>query len=140
MTDDSFEPLADACQTLKGAGGGALQWEWDGRFGAALCSFESDVERSVLAVLDEVFDRIWSAKEVSSGPSEVGDLVANFGGLRSGQMMLTVDKGPDLPLMFCAWWPWGSGERISIRVGLVGRPGSPTDDELEAALRGWFGI
>ena len=37
----------------------------------------------------------------------------------SGQLLLLSDSATDV-LIYCAWWPWGNGLTISIRVGMLG--------------------
>ena len=41
----------------------------------------------------------------------------DLGGLMAGQILFTSDPNRGV-VLFCAWWPWGNGEKISIRVGL----------------------
>lgn len=140
MADDGLAPLQSACETLRKAGDGTLRWEWDERVCAATASFPSELERSVLGTLDEIFDRIWSATEVRSGSAEIVELAASLGDLRSGQMLLTAQMGAASPLLFCAWWPWSSGQRISIRIGMTRCPANVSEAEVESSLRTWFGI
>jgi len=138
MTQTSDEGLALACERLKGAADDASAWEWDGRFDAGLLSFERSRESFMLELLDEVFDKIWSIREVKTGPDDVLALVRSLGGLRSGQMLLTVNLGDGGPTLWCAWWPWGSGARISIRVGVL--TDAESEASAEATLRAAFGV
>lgn len=138
MTAGSGLSVEEACARLRDVAQGASPWEWDGRFEAGLLAFDKSTEKDVLGVLDEVFDRIWSAKEMASAPREVQSLESQLGGLRSGQMLLTAGAGLGGPVLWCAWWPWGSGERISIRVGVL----APALDAAaaQASLRTALGV
>jgi len=41
----------------------------------------------------------------------------------------------------CAWWPWGNGETISIRVApFLGKLPEPQRIERINLFKGWFGM
>jgi hypothetical protein len=138
MSATSDQALQAACEQLRGAAQQESPWEWDGRFEAGLLAFDKEREQDVLGVLDEVFDKIWSAKEVAGGPDEVKALESRLGGLRSGQMLLTAWGQQSGPTLWCAWWPWGSGARISIRVGVLVDAGEAA--AAQTTLRTGLGI
>jgi hypothetical protein len=50
-------------------------------------------------------------------PDTVGVIKDDLGGLMAGQILFTSDPNRGV-VLFCAWWPWGNGEKISIRIGL----------------------
>ena len=130
--------IEEAGARLREVGPGDASWEWDDRFGAGLLAFDKAAEKNVLAVLDDVFDRIWSAKEMATAPGDVRSLETTLGGLRSGQMLLTAGVGLGGPVLWCAWWPWGSGERISIRVGVLAS--APDGAAAQSAFRSALGV
>ena len=136
----ALSSLQAACSQIKDAAGGALAWEWDTRFGAVLTAFDSERERDVLAVLDEVFDKVWSAAELRAAPAQVSQVARSLGGLRSGQMLLTAFVDSPGPMLYCAWWPWGSGARISVRIGCAPGTGPLDPSEPDASLRRWFDV
>jgi hypothetical protein len=138
MTAPSDDALREALEQLKGAAADPSEWEWDGRFEAGLLAFDKEREPAVLVVLDEVFDKIWSAKEVATGPDDVQALERRLGGLRSGQMLLTAFGRSAGPTLWCAWWPWGSGARISIRIGVL--TDASETATAQATLRSALGI
>ncbi len=130
MSATSDDALRSSCERLRAAAETPSDWEWDGRFEAGLLEFEKAREPDVLAILDEVFDKIWSAGEMGTAPADVRALDQGLGGLRSGQMLLTAILVPGTTL-WCAWWPWGSEPKVSIRVGVLA-PAS--EDALERYL------
>jgi hypothetical protein len=65
---------------------------------------------------------------------------SHLGGLMPGQLLFTSDPNQDA-LIFCAWWPWGDGKTISIRVGLYYMKLSDSEKaEQINHLKGWFGV
>jgi hypothetical protein len=136
-SDDLTEPLARACETIEAAAGGALVWEWDPRFACGLTAFTIDLYPEVLAAIGEVFGREWTSAEMNAGPPAMVRLSASLGTLRGGQRLWTTPVDRGTRGLFCAWWPWGSGQRISVRIG--GVADDPTVAAgLEAALRARF--
>lgn len=118
MSSTSDAPLRSACERLRAAAEAPSDWVWDERFEAGLLEFGKVRESDVLAVLDDVFDTIWSAAEMATAPDAVRALDEGLGGLRSGQMLLTAALSPAATL-WCTWWPWGSEPKVSIRVGVL---------------------
>ena len=66
-------------------------------------------------------------------------IIDNFGGIMPGQLLFTSDPDGEA-LVFCAWWPWGNGETISIRLAPFYL--KPDSDKSQGArrLKEWFGI
>ena len=61
---------------------------------------------------------IYPAATLGQASPNLRDLAARTGGLRAGQLLMT--GGPTGGLLaFGLWWPWGDGETISMRVGLL---------------------
>ena len=138
MTAPSDDTLREALERLKGAAADPSEWEWDSRFDAGLLAFDKEREQDVLEVLDEVFDKIWSAKQVGAGPDDVKALEQRLGGLRSGQIQLTAFGRNPGSTRWCAWWPWGSSARISIRIGVLADASEAA--AAQATLRSALGL
>ena len=62
-----------------------------------------------------------------------------IGGIRSTQQLFTTQLEQDV-MSYVAWWPWGDGQTISIRVGLVLSGTIPDVDaaSLQREFVGWF--
>jgi hypothetical protein len=122
------------CRDIVRAGEGTLSWEWDDRFQMALAAFSSGHEAHVAQILQADLRSTWRADTVGQAPALVRQ-IAKAMGLRSGQMLLCTEGNED-PLLFCAWWPWGGGKTISIRIGVVAAaPGDHAN-----AIKTWFGL
>ncbi len=101
-------------------------WSWDARFAMIASTFEAAAEPTARASAMLAFPRGWTAKSIETAPPEMIALATSTGGLRAGQRLLGGDAG-----LYGLWWPWGSGEKITLRIGILG--GDPT------ALRAPFG-
>jgi len=125
-------------ESLAGAGDGAFGWEWDDRFGAALTTFKKEREEDVLAMLDRNLPVCHDVKTIKDAPKLARQIAGAFGGLRAGQRLFFSDDA-EAPMLVGAWWPWGNGSTISLRVKAVVLGLS---DEEKATLlddfRGWF--
>jgi hypothetical protein len=133
-TSDVIQQIETVCRELKERGG--LSWEWDGGFSVALAVAQAPQHTEVLTLLDELFTSSHDDVSIREAPGQIASLSANLGGLRPGQKMLTLDSDDD-PLLFALWWPWGGGERFSLRVGC-----HAVADEADATtlLKGCFGL
>ena len=95
-----------------------LQWEWDGYIGAFLATFAIDRAGRIEAICDKYFMSQWDRESLPKAPPSVRAVAETFRGLRTDQKLLMTR--PDQFLMaFGAWWPWGDGRTISLRIGLV---------------------
>jgi hypothetical protein len=92
-----------------------LRWEWDGRFSAALAVVEAPADTATLALIGQAFTTAWDAQTIKQAPDATRKLASSWG-LQRSQRLFTLEIDDD-PLLFAAWWPWGSGTTFSLRVG-----------------------
>ncbi|HEV8308445.1 MAG TPA: hypothetical protein VGW35_12320 [Methylomirabilota bacterium] len=132
--------LKAACEAIVKGGERMFKWEWDGRFHAALSPFREDDRAAVHALLERTFPGHWDIKTIEVAAPVVRDAARFFGGLRAGQELFVM--GEDGPvIMSAAWWPWGSGDTISIRIKpLTKEVSEPEERRLVSEFRGWFGL
>jgi hypothetical protein len=65
--------------------------------------------------LERDFSNVWDSSNIREAPDIVKMCSNRFGGLRSGQLLFTT--GPSQDVFICgAWWPWGDGRTISLRI------------------------
>jgi hypothetical protein len=93
-----------------------LSWKWDSRFETALADFAAGEKESIRAILERSLRITWDSSNIGNAPDVVREIDSHLGGLRSGQLLFTSDPERE-PVIFCAWWPWGGGKTISIRIG-----------------------
>ncbi|HET9991185.1 MAG TPA: hypothetical protein VFQ65_21780 [Kofleriaceae bacterium] len=92
-------------------------WEWDARLEAVASSFAIELEPEVRESARNAFPRGWTAKSIDTAPEPFRALAARTG-LRSRQRVLGGDE-LTAPALFGLWWPWASGERITLRIGIM---------------------
>lgn len=93
-------------------------WSWDSRLFCATSSFAVAVEPRARSAVAAAFPAEWSSLTIARAPVPLRDVADRSGGLRAGQLLVaTAPQG--MPVAFGLWWPWGDGEMISMRVGLV---------------------
>lgn len=68
------------------------------------------------------FPRGWTTKSLDNAPLEMKAIADRTGGLRQGQRLLAGDE-MFAPKLYGLWWPWGSGDTITLRIGLDGIDG-----------------
>jgi hypothetical protein len=132
--------LEDKIQELLTCFRGVLDWKWDGRFRTALAEFPVDQKDAILGGLEQSLVSAWDSARVREAPTVVQEIARSLGGLMSGQLLLLTDPAQPA-LLFCAWWPWGNGQRVSIRLAPFNR--ELAQDEaarLLADFRTRFGV
>ena len=67
--------------------------------------------------LQEAFDTCWEHTGLEDAEGAVRALVMDLQGMRPGQLLYTVDIGPEM-ICYVALWPWNNGKRVSVRLGV----------------------
>ena len=116
MNDRNNSGPENAWKELRSAFRGILSWKWDSRFETALADFAAGEKESIRAILERSLRITWDSSNIGNAPDVVREIDSHLGGLRSGQLLFTSDPERE-PVIFCAWWPWGGGKTISIRIG-----------------------
>ncbi|MBA3501992.1 MAG: hypothetical protein M4D80_35825 [Myxococcota bacterium] len=92
-------------------------WSWDARFATIAASFTIDLEPAVRQSAQLAFPRGWTSKSLENAPEEFRALAVRTG-LRANQRLL----GGDVTFaskLFGLWWPWGGGDKITLRIGVL---------------------
>jgi len=140
MQDLNKSALENVCRELLNAFQGMLSWEWDSRFETVLAVFGVDDKDSIRAVLERYLGIIWDSSNIGKAPDIVRMINSNLGGLMSGQLLFTSDSNQDA-FIFCAWWPWGDGNTISIRVAPSYEKLLDSEKTKQTQMfKDWFGI
>ncbi len=106
----------------------------------ALAEFPLDKKGSVLGILDRYLVSRWDSVTIGEASETAQKVKGHLGGLMPGQLLFASDVSDDPPIC-CAWWPWGNGQTISIRVGLFSETADAEEKgALTEALKGWFGV
>ncbi|PQP34037.1 hypothetical protein C6A37_09840, partial [Desulfobacteraceae bacterium SEEP-SAG9] len=115
MQDLNKSDLENVCRELLSAFQGIFSWKWDSWLETVLAEFDVDNKDSTRAILERCLSSTWNSSNIGNAPAIVQLINSNLGGLRSGQLLFTSDPSQDA-IIFCAWWPWGDGKTISIRI------------------------
>jgi hypothetical protein len=140
MNDQSESSPENICRGILDALQEELSWKWDSRFETVLAEFNVDRKDLVHETLKGYFSIIWDMLNIDRAPEAVRIINNHLGGLRPGQLLFTSDSNRDA-FLFCAWWPWGNGTTISIRLAAFLKGGGETvKAEQITQFRGWFGV
>src|SRR5438067_13692196 len=114
---DPTQALFDGLKRLR-TSWPARGWSWDNRFICVASTFTVQFEQQAREAAAEALPAEWTPATLGQASPNLRDLAARTGGLRAGQLLMT--GGPTGGLLaFGLWWPWGDGETISMRVGLL---------------------
>ncbi len=132
--------IENVCRAFMDAYPGILPWKWDGRFEVVLAEFAVGNQEAVHNALESSLGKSWDSDSIGNAPEGVTGVSNSLGGLMRGQRLFTSD--PDAqPFVFCAWWPWGDGNTISIRIGPACGQMSPSERAgFVTCVRECFGV
>ena len=129
--NDTFQNLADALSE-------SLGWQWDGRFGCVLTTFETSDKDRVSGVVSSLLDQAWNSTNMDDAPARVGAAIKDFGGLNPGQLLFSSELAEGI-ILLGLWWPWGNGTTISLRLAPHGFDAAADEKEdVLAALKQAF--
>ena len=140
MADYDTSQLETTCRAIAGAFETQLTWTWDERFETVLAEVDVSCKADIIRVIQEHMGDIWDGGNFQQAPDLVKLVIKIFGGLRPGQELFTTQTDRD-DILLCAWWPWGNGQTISIRFGLLIQ--SLSDEQNQAfnqEFKSWFGL
>ena len=107
--------LQVVCSELLADLDGELSLKWDKRFQALLSEFPSKDKENISSILDKHLIQKYDRKTIKTAPDNVLESAGLFGDLRSDQLLFS-SADDSKALVLAAWWPWGDGERISLRI------------------------
>ena len=131
--------IEDICRKLMNAFQGVLSWEWEDRFEAVLAKIRVDKKDNVREILERHFIHVWDKANIDKASDTLQPVITQLGGLMAGQLLFTSDTEKDV-FIFCAWWPWGDGETISVRIApaCCRKQSESEEGELIQQFKGWF--
>jgi hypothetical protein len=140
MDDQKSSDIENICGEFVSALQGNVSWKWDDRFETALTECNVSNKDSIRIILERFLTSIWEGSNIDNAPDIVQTIVNKFGGLMPGQLLFTADTKQD-DFLYGVWWPWGDGNKISIRVAPSCIKLSTSEYiELIKKFRGWFEI
>ena len=123
------------CSKVKSVLPGSSVWELDDRFNTVVAAFERNSSEIIFSALKASFSQEWSKKTVRKAPAHIKSIADSISGIETGQIVFTTNGGAD-PVLFAAWWPWGDGINISLRIGVS--DSSLNEEDKKNHLAEWF--
>ena len=93
-----------------------FSWEWDSRFKTVLAQVGINEKDAAEKIMINYLGTAWDSVTIKKAPESEQRILVRLGGMMSGQLFYTAGL-PENGIVFCAWWPWGNGQTISIRLG-----------------------
>lgn len=116
---------------------GRVQWQWDKYHQALLAEFSVDHEQPVYLTVKQHFPFVWDKRNIRKASDFLVHRAAHFGRLKKTQQLMTMDSDGATELM-AAWWPWGHGATISVRLFRANPETFEAPTGLAALMRNWF--
>ena len=92
-----------------------VKWKYDEFHKVMLAEFSADKEQQVMFALQSVLPVSWDAKSVKKAPKQGKHYAGSFAKLVKNQKLFAENNMSHSNIM-AAWWPWGHGATISVRV------------------------
>ena len=128
------------CKQLFDEFRGILSWKWDDWIGTFLAELDTAKEKTVRTILEKHLPIYWDNSNINTAPQVVRALDEHLGGLRSTQFLFSSNPSNDV-FVFCAWWPWGNGMTISLRIAPFNESlSNPEEEKLIEQLKVLAGI
>ena len=140
MVTEHLDKFKAICTNIASAMPDNYDWQWEDRFGVVLTVFDKiDMDDIRASVLKE-FDQHWDSSNAGDAPDQISTLINALYGISPGQVLFHTDQKTGI-MLYAAWWPWGNGVNISLRIGVY----QPQDEifkeeELEQHLKEWFSL
>lgn len=117
---------------------GLISFAWDGGFNALLAEFPTHKQNDVRRVLEPHLPLIWDRQSIRTAPATLKQTAGELGDLRNNQLLFTTEPAT-AQLSLAAWWPWGDGERVSLRIAAAAAENAPAEvTGILAKLKSFF--
>jgi hypothetical protein len=95
-----------------------VKWQYNDFHQVMLAEFSVDKQAQVMAALEQVLPHQWDLKSIKKAPEEVKHFAGFFAKLVKNQRLLSSEIQTN-PKVMVAWWPWGHGATVSVRLFLT---------------------
>jgi hypothetical protein len=95
-----------------------VKWKYDDFHKVMLAEFSVDKQDQVLFTLQQVLPVNWDAKSIKKAPNQVKHYAGSFSKLIRQQKLFCTNIEQH-PKVMAAWWPWGHGATVSVRIFLT---------------------
>ena len=140
MVTPNLDRFKNICTNIYSSIPDDYDWQWEDRFSVVMTVFDKiDMDEIRTSVL-QGFDQHWDSSNVNDAPEVIISLIKALYGISPGQVLFHTDQETGI-LLYAAWWPWGNGVNISLRIGIY-QPQEKIfkEEELEQHLKEWFSL
>jgi hypothetical protein len=95
-----------------------VKWKYDEFHKVMLAEFSVDKQDQVMFALKQVLPVCWDAKTIKKASPQIKHYAGSFAKLTKSQQLLA-ESEHERPNIMVAWWPWGHGATVSVRVFLT---------------------
>ncbi|WP_293747104.1 hypothetical protein [uncultured Paraglaciecola sp.] len=95
-----------------------VKWKYDDFHKVMLAEFSVDKQDQVLFTLQQVLPVSWDINTIKKAPGEVKHYAGSFSKLVKQQKLFSTSVERH-PKVMAAWWPWGHGATVSVRLFLT---------------------
>ena len=95
-----------------------VKWKYDDFHNVMIAEFSVDKQDQVLFTLRQVLPVNWDVKTIKKAPKEVTHYAGAFSKLVKQQKLFSTNIERH-PKIMVAWWPWGHGATVSVRLFLT---------------------
>jgi oxalate decarboxylase/phosphoglucose isomerase-like protein (cupin superfamily) len=95
-----------------------VNWKYDDFHNVMLAEFSVDKQDQVLFTLQQILPVNWDVKTIKKAPEEVKHYAGAFSKLVKQQKLFSTNIEHH-PKVMAAWWPWGHGATVSVRLFLT---------------------
>ncbi len=132
-----LEPFSTICRKICLNIPDTYTWEWDQTRNMAAIVLEEDDAEMVFYPLFKEFRNHWNFSSIGEAADAVNEYVHSAFGMMPGQALFTSHMISNL-VLGVAWWPWGSDDRVSMRVGLIPVKVKLSNDFVYRCLSNWL--
>lgn len=134
-----LEPFKEICRKICLNIPASYSWNWDRERQMAAMVLEEEDAELVFYPLFKEFRNHWNFTSIGEASEAVNAFVHSEYGLMPGQVIFTSHVVCSLVLAV-AWWPWGNGEKVSMRVGLIPVESKLKNEFARQCLSRWLKI
>lgn len=114
----ALEPLQEICRKICLNIPGRYKWEWEPQRRMAVVILDEEDAEIVFYPLFKEFRNHWNFTSINEASEAVNNYINTEYGLMPGQVFFTSHMVNQI-VLGVAWWPWGSDDKVSMRVGLI---------------------
>jgi hypothetical protein len=95
-----------------------VKWQYNDFHQVMLAEFSVDKQQQVMAALQQILPCRWDVQSIKKASGEIKHRAGFFAKLSKSQQLLSADLHTQ-PKYMVAWWPWGHGATVSVRLFLT---------------------